>query len=130
VAGSQHPRKGPQGIAEKAGGQCRLQPSAVGGFRFALTAGEVVLLAASEEVPAVLDQIQAREQYGQGGVKRPGGWGCCGFWGQMVRPDLQLLPGLADQPVARWFSDPSITPTVCGGFLGERCHQSHARPKA
>ena len=65
VAGSQHPREGAQGIAEEPRGQGCLQPTAVGGFRFAFTAGEIVLLSSCEEVPAVLDQVQAGEQSGQ-----------------------------------------------------------------
>lgn len=72
VAGGQHPREGAQGITEEPRGQGRIQPASVGGFRLAFTAGEVVLLAASEEVPAVLDQLQAGEKCRQAGMQRPG----------------------------------------------------------
>jgi hypothetical protein len=72
MAGGQHPGKCAQGVAEEAGGQGRLQPAAVGALGFALTAGQVVLFAASEQVPAVPDQLKAGEQCGQGGVEWPG----------------------------------------------------------
>jgi hypothetical protein len=42
---------------------------AVGGFRFALAAGQVVLAAARKQVPAVMHQLQARQQGRQGLVE-------------------------------------------------------------
>jgi hypothetical protein len=92
VAGGQHPREGAQRIAEEAGGQSRLQTSAVGGFRFSFTPGQVVLLAASEEVPAVLDQVQAGEQCVVRGVKRPGEQLWCVRRGHSDRRYCLLLP--------------------------------------
>jgi len=87
VARGQHPREGAQGITEEPRGQGRLQPPAVGALWLPFTPGEIELLAASEEVPAVLDQIQAREQCGQGGVEWPGEWifDGCGWHGDQLR---------------------------------------------
>jgi hypothetical protein len=50
----------------------------------------------------------------------------------LVARGSAALPAFAGMTINRWqgwFSDPSMTPTVCGGFLGKHCHQSQARPK-
>ena len=59
MTGGQHSSKGAQGITKEARWQGRLYPAAVGGFRFALAAGQVVLTASRKQVPAVLHQLQA-----------------------------------------------------------------------
>lgn len=72
----------PQGIAKEARLQGRVQAPAAGALRFAPTARQVMGIAAGsawilQQMPAVVDQLQTRQQRRQGWVQRPGrqiGW--------------------------------------------------------
>ena len=74
----QHPGVGAQGIAVEAGGAGRLQALEVAGLGFFYAAGEIKRPAAGavgkfQQGPAVVDQLQAVSQAGEGGVFQPGG---------------------------------------------------------
>ena len=75
VAGGQHPRKGAQSLPKEPRRQRCLQPAAIGSFWLPFPAGEVVLLAMWQQIPAVLGQLQPGEQGLKRGVNRPGEWG-------------------------------------------------------
>ena len=76
----QHPRVGPQGIAVEACGAGRFQPLEVAGFGLLNTAGQIQRPAAGavrelQQGPAVVDQLEAIPQAGEGGMFKPGGLG-------------------------------------------------------
>jgi hypothetical protein len=76
----QHPGVGAQGIAVEACGAGCLEPLEVAGFGFFYTAGQIQRPAAGavrefQQGPAVVDQLQAVSQAGEGGVFQPGGLG-------------------------------------------------------
>ena len=76
----QHPRVGAEGIAVEAGGASGLQPLEVAGLGLFDAAGEIHRPSAGavrelQQGPAVVDQLQAVPQAGEGGVFQPGGLG-------------------------------------------------------
>ena len=76
----QHPRVGAQGIAVEACGAGCLEPLEVAGFGFFYTAGQIQRPAAGavrelQQGPAVVDQLEAIPQAGEGGMFKPGGLG-------------------------------------------------------
>ena len=76
----EHPGVGAQGVAVEAGGTGGLQPLEITGLGFFYAAGEIQRPAAGavrefEQGPAVVDQLQAVSQAGEGGVFQPGGLG-------------------------------------------------------
>ena len=131
VTGGQHPREGEQRIAEEPRRQGRLHPPLVGGFRLPLTPAQVLLPPPRQQLPAVLHQLQPRQQRRQGGMQRPGG--CIrGELGQSqsaaagyCRCSPCAVPQSASEPEgmgelrqdvgAGWFSDPRTTRTVDEG---------------
>ena len=75
-----HPGVGAQGIAVEAGGPGCFQSLEIAGLGFFYAAGEIQRPAAGavrelQQGPAVVDQLQAIPQAGEGGVLQPGGLG-------------------------------------------------------
>jgi hypothetical protein len=85
----QHPRVGAEGIAIEAGGATGcLQSLEITGLGFFYAAGDIQRPAAGavrefEQGPAVVDQLQAVPQAGEGGVFQPREVGGCGVVGEV-----------------------------------------------
>ena len=114
VTGGQHPGKGAQGVAEEPGWQRRIQAPVVGAFRFALTAGQVMTPTPVEELPAVLHQLQPRQQRRKRGVQRPRH----GIGGELVQSKTALAAYCRRRHPAVRQSSPKqvglVTPALAG----------------